>query len=68
MTKRATATQAQVRRNIKAARLEGLLVTGIKPDGTIVVHAEDGTVVPFPYQNHLDATSAPGNKWSNVRA
>lgn len=37
MTKRAAATQAQVRRNIKAARLEGLRIAGIRPDGTLIV-------------------------------
>jgi hypothetical protein len=41
MTKRATCTQAQVRRIIKAAEKEGLCVTGIKPDGTIIVCKQD---------------------------
>ena len=40
MTKRATCTQAQVRRIIKAAEREGYQVLGIKPDGTISVCKE----------------------------
>jgi hypothetical protein len=41
MTKRSTFTQAQVRRIIKAALREGLRVTGIKPDGTVIVHEQE---------------------------
>jgi hypothetical protein len=41
MTKRATCTKAQVRRIISAARLEGLRVKGIRPDGTILVDERD---------------------------
>jgi hypothetical protein len=39
VTKRASATEAQIRRNIKAALAAGLRVTGIKtkPDGTVTV-------------------------------
>jgi hypothetical protein len=39
VTKRATATKAQIRRNIKAALTEGLRITGIttRPDGTVTV-------------------------------
>lgn len=37
MTKRLSCTQAQVRRIIRAAEREGLIVVGIKPDGTILV-------------------------------
>jgi hypothetical protein len=37
MTKRATITQAQMCRMIKAARREGLRVAGIKPDGTLIL-------------------------------
>jgi hypothetical protein len=40
MTKRATCTQAQVRRIIKAAEREGYYVVEIKPDGTIAVSKE----------------------------
>ena len=41
VTKRATCTQAQVRRIIRAAELEGLRVTEIRPDGTVVVRKPD---------------------------
>jgi hypothetical protein len=37
MTRRATCTQAQVRRIIRAAELEGLRIAEIRPDGTVVV-------------------------------
>ena len=40
MTKRATCTQALVRRIIKAAEREGYYVVEIKPDGTIAVRKE----------------------------
>ena len=41
MTKRATSTQAQVRRIIRAVELEGLRITEIRPDGTVVVRKRD---------------------------
>lgn len=41
MTKRATATQAQVRRMIKVARSEGFGIAGIRPDGTVIVYEGD---------------------------
>jgi hypothetical protein len=50
MTKRAQATQAQVRRMIQAARREGLRVAGVKPDGTVVVY--DGEKNPFAPVDH----------------
>ena len=37
MTKPALATQAQVKRNIKAALNAGLRVRGIAPDGTVLL-------------------------------
>lgn len=37
MTRKAPVTQAQLARMIRAAREEGLTVTGIKPDGTVLV-------------------------------
>jgi hypothetical protein len=41
VTNRATCTQAQVRRIIRAAELEGLRITEIRPDGTVVVRKPD---------------------------
>jgi hypothetical protein len=46
MARRDGHTQAKVRRNIKAARLEGLRVAGIKPDGTIIVCEDQNPLVP----------------------
>lgn len=43
MTRAATFTQASLRRAIEAARKAGLRVTGIRPDGTLLLNepAED---------------------------
>ena len=60
MTTRAPYTQAQLQRAIRAAKSEGLRVTGIKPDGTIeVVDGTESETVP-------DARVV--GKWANVRA
>ena len=41
MTRKVSFTQASLRRAIEAARKAGLRVTGIRPDGTLVL--EDGS-------------------------
>jgi hypothetical protein len=65
MTKRAMATQAQVRRNIKAARLEGLHIAGISPDGTVIVR--DGDIPLSPILDYgLDVPAASTSKWGDV--
>jgi hypothetical protein len=47
MTKPATATKAQVKRNIQAALASGLRVRGIRPDGTVMTDdTEDATTPP----------------------
>jgi hypothetical protein len=51
VTKRAAATRAQVCRNIDAARLKGLRIAGIRPDGTIVTY-EDGNNPFAPVDQH----------------
>lgn len=67
MTKRATHTEAQIRRNLKAAMRVGLRVAGIGPDGTVLVR--DGEyLVPSPAPAHLDDLSAVASKWSDVQA
>jgi hypothetical protein len=65
MTKRAIATQAQVRRNIKAARLEGLHVAAIKPDGTIIISDGDFPISPTI---DLDDKSPVASKWEDIEA
>jgi hypothetical protein len=63
MTKRATFTQAQVRRSIQAARREGLRVTGIKPDGTVVV-ADCGENPPAPVDGLISSSEdADAVRW-----
>jgi hypothetical protein len=42
----AICTQAQVRRNIRAAKKEGLRVAEIKPDGTLLLQADDDLALP----------------------
>jgi hypothetical protein len=64
MTRRAAATQAQVRRNIKAARLEGLRIAGIRPDGTLIVGDGD---IPLS-RCGLDEQAASISKWGDIEA
>lgn len=67
MTKQAIATQAQVRRNIKAARLEGLRIAGIRPDGTLIVR--DGNTPLSPTLDfEVDEQAAPVSKWGDIKA
>jgi hypothetical protein len=67
LTKRAAATQAQVRRNIKAARLEGLRIAGIRPDGTLIVG--DGDIPLSPVLDcGLDDQAASISKWGDIEA
>lgn len=54
MTKRATTTQAQVRRLIKAAQAQGLRIAGIKPDGTVITY-QDGDNPLAPVDQHDSA-------------
>jgi hypothetical protein len=65
MTKPAIATQAQVRRNIKAARLEGLHVAAIKPDGTLIVTDSD---ILISSTIDLDDNSPVSSKWEDIEA
>jgi hypothetical protein len=61
MTKRAVATQAQVRRNILAAQKVGLHIMGIKPDGTVLISNEPPPLLLLDEQS-LHA------KWKEVEA
>ena len=58
MTARAQATKAQIRRAIAAAQERGLRVTGIRPDGTIVLEDEP----------RLDTAPATRSKWEDQEA
>lgn len=64
MTTRLPFTQLSVRRAIAAARKEGLRVTEIRPDGTLVVQDVDAPVAPLEPQEHNDRTS----RWAEVKA
>jgi hypothetical protein len=67
MTKRASHTEAQIRRNLKAALRVGLRIAGIGPDGTVLVRDGDD-LVPSPAAPALDDRAAPPSKWSDVEA
>jgi hypothetical protein len=64
MTARLPFTQQSVRRAIAAARKEGLRVTEIRPDGTLVVQDGDAPVAPLETQEHNDRAS----RWAEVKA
>lgn len=63
MTARLPFTQASVRRAIAAARKEGLKVTEIRPDGTLVVTVDDGDNSPSPVVDRHDSNS----KWASAK-
>jgi hypothetical protein len=66
MTTRLPFTEMAVRRAIKAARKEGLPVTGtrIDPDGAITVYHAGAPVAPGGLEAHGSAPS----KWEDVEA
>jgi hypothetical protein len=63
MTARATATEAQIRRAIAAARKTGLRVTGIQPDGTILVMD-----APALAPDSQPAQNGEADRWRKVQA
>lgn len=65
MTKCVTATQAQIRRNIKVARDAGLFIVGIRPDGTIVLsQGGENPLVPVDHCGLKPAGSDEG-RWGD---
>ena len=63
MTRGLPFTQASLRRAIEGAREAGSRVTGIRPDGTLIVHERMETVVDtFP----ADQTETL-SKWEDVK-
>lgn len=61
MTSRLPFTQLAVRRAIAAAQKEGLRVTGIKPDGTVLVDDGDGE------QPYVAAPASAPSKWEGAK-
>jgi hypothetical protein len=60
-------TQASLRRAIAAARKEGLRTTGIRPDGTLIVTAGDGS--PEGIVSVMrDGQAIVPSKWEDVEA
>jgi hypothetical protein len=52
-------------RAIKAARKAGLYVTGIRPDGTLILGEKPGADIPTTAP---DADNAESSKWEDVEA
>jgi hypothetical protein len=64
VTARLPFTQASLERAITAARKAGLRVTGIRPDGTLVVQDGDAPVALPEPREHSSAAS----RWAEVKA
>ena len=67
MTKRATATKAQIKRGIEAAREQGLHIAGIRPDGTIVTYdGGENPLVPIDHrETDLAGSSSETSRWAD---
>jgi 2-C-methyl-D-erythritol 4-phosphate cytidylyltransferase len=65
MTKRATATKAQIKRCIEAALEQGLHIAGIRPDGTIVTYdGGENPLVPID-GNEGDLAPSDVSRWAD---
>jgi len=62
MTRALPFTQASLRRAIEAARKAGLHVTGIRPDGTVIVRESTEIVVDALSGEATD----PISKWEDI--
>jgi hypothetical protein len=67
MTRVLPFTQASLRRAIEAARKAGLQVTGIRPDGTLLVQDVENAPRTVP-SGGIEEQSAPSSKWEDVEA
>ena len=67
MTRPLPFTQASLRRAIEAARKAGLQVTGIRPDGTLLVQDVENAPDTVPHIS-FEGQSAPSSKWEDVEA
>lgn len=56
-------TQAKVKRAIDAARKAGMRVTGIRPDGTVLVQEADAPIAPGQAEEHYPAPA--GTSWDD---
>jgi hypothetical protein len=64
MTRRLPFTEYSLRRAIAAAQKAGLRITGIRPDGTLIVRENTDAAVDSP----LYERAATGSKWEDVQA
>jgi hypothetical protein len=67
MTRALPFTQASLKRAIKAAHKAGLHVTGIRPDGTLIVSAGDNPA-PDIAPAESDDDTAMLSRWRDVQA
>jgi hypothetical protein len=68
MTRPLPFTEASVRRAILAARKAGLRVTGIRPDGTVMVSDGDKAPDPVVERSPPLQTASPTSKWEDAEA
>ena len=66
MSKTRTFTKAGLKRAISAAREAGLRVTGIQPDGTLLL--SDAPLAPADQAAHTEAPSPEADAWRHVEA
>jgi hypothetical protein len=64
MTQRLPFTEYSLRRAIAAAQKAGLRVTGIQPDGTLIVRENTDAVV----DSRLNERAETGSRWEDVQA
>lgn len=68
MTKPLPFTQASLKRAILAARAAGLRVTGIRPDGILLVDdGEPRTLAPAGMVTHSGGIPEPHDQWGDVQ-
>jgi len=60
-------TQAGLRRAIKAARDSGLRITGIRPDGTLVVNDGENPL-PDIAPSSGESEASANSRWGDVQA
>jgi hypothetical protein len=67
MNRPAPFTQASLRRALKAAREAGYRVTGIRPDGTLLL-SDSATSLSISGEPYLDEGSSADSKWNDTEA
>jgi len=68
VTKPLPFTEAMIRRAISAARKKGLRVTGIRPDGIVLVQDGDDSTPALPSINAAGETAPVSSGWEDQEA